>query len=50
LTSFQNLLPAYRKAARGKRKKVATAAFEFNLEGRLIEIQEQLRNGHRQPK
>jgi retron-type reverse transcriptase len=43
LTSFFNLFLAYRKAARGKRSQAAVAAFEFDLEGRLLQLQRELR-------
>jgi RNA-directed DNA polymerase len=42
LTSFTNLYWAFRKAAKGKRGNAAVAAFEFNLEEHLIQIQQEL--------
>ena len=36
LTSFANLLLAFRKAGRGKRGKPAAAAFEYHLETNLF--------------
>ncbi|MBM4430327.1 MAG: RNA-dependent DNA polymerase, partial [Chloroflexi bacterium] len=44
VTDFRNLCLAYRKAARGKRGQPAVAAFEFDLEGQLLRLQEELRN------
>ncbi len=44
LTSWDNLLLAFRKAARGKRGKPNVAAFEYWLEENLIELQEELRS------
>ena len=43
IISFQNLLLAYRLAARGKRSKAEVAAFELNLEPNLFALQEELR-------
>ena len=42
LTNFSNLYWAFRKAAKGKRGNAAVAAFEFNLEDHLIQIQGEL--------
>ncbi len=42
LTNFANLYWAFRKAAKGKRGNAAVAAFEFDLEDHLIQIQEEL--------
>ncbi len=42
LTSWQNLLSAYQKAAKGKRGKPNVAAFEYNLEENLVELQQEL--------
>jgi len=41
--SWDNLLLAYNKAARGKRGKAPAAAFEFRLEDNLLELAEELR-------
>jgi RNA-directed DNA polymerase len=49
LTSFQNLYRAYRKAARGKRGQPAVAAFEFDLEGQLFQLQSDLQTRAYQP-
>jgi RNA-directed DNA polymerase len=49
ITTFDNLYWAYRAAAKGKRAKPAVAAFEFNLEANLIELQEQLQSGLYRP-
>jgi hypothetical protein len=45
LISFENLLEAYRKAARGKRRKPSVATFEYHLEENLFELQTELREG-----
>src|SRR3990170_5952435 len=42
ITAFENLRLAFKKAARGKRKSRAVAAFEFDLEANLLSLQEQL--------
>jgi hypothetical protein len=42
LVSFDNLLAAYRKAAKGKRGQVEIADFEFHLERNLFTLQEEL--------
>jgi retron-type reverse transcriptase len=49
LISFENLLKAYRKAARGKRSKPSVALFEYHLEENLFELQTELREGSYQP-
>jgi retron-type reverse transcriptase len=49
LTSFANLHQAYRRARRGKRRSPAVAAFEFNLEGNLFALQDELMNGSYTP-
>ena len=43
LTSWPNLLLAYRKASKGKRGKANVAAFEYLLEDNLCRLQEELR-------
>jgi hypothetical protein len=43
LTSWDNLLLAFRKAARGKRGNPNVAAFEHRLEDNLCQLQEELR-------
>jgi len=45
LVSFDNLLHAFRKAARGKRAKPAVAAFEYDLEANLLALQAALNAG-----
>ena len=40
---FGNLYMAYLEAARGKRGHSDVAAFEFNLEDNLLQLQEELR-------
>jgi RNA-directed DNA polymerase len=42
LTDWDNLLNAFRKAARGKRGRPAVAAFEYRLEENLFELQAEL--------
>jgi len=42
LCSFENLLRAYRDAARGKRSHLDVAAFDYHLEGRLLYLRRQL--------
>jgi RNA-directed DNA polymerase len=49
LTSWENLLLAYRKAAKGKRGKPYVAAFEHRLEDNLLELQTELRAQTYQP-
>jgi RNA-directed DNA polymerase len=44
LISFENLYRAARNARRGKRNKSPVEAFEFHLEGNLVELRESLRN------
>jgi hypothetical protein len=45
LTSWENLLRAYRDAARGKRGHPAVAAFEHRLEEQLTELRHELQAG-----
>ncbi|MCZ7674127.1 MAG: reverse transcriptase/maturase family protein [Chloroflexi bacterium] len=49
VVSWENLLEAYRKAARGKRGKLAAASFEFGLADRLLDLQADLLAGSYQP-
>ena len=42
ITSFENLFTAWRRAARGKRKKADVAEFEFDLEENLLQLQQEL--------
>ena len=42
LISWENLLQAYKKAARGKRGQANVACFEFSLENHLIDLQAEL--------
>lgn len=49
ITDFPTLLAAFRKARRGKRNRQEVAAFEFDLESNLFELQEELRNRTYQP-
>jgi RNA-directed DNA polymerase len=44
LTSWPNLVHAWRKAARGKRGTASVAAFEYRAEEQLAALQEQLRS------
>jgi len=45
ITTFENLLLAYRKAARGKRSRSSAASFEFQLEENLVELHQELTEG-----
>lgn len=49
LTSFANLLQAYRNARRGKRSKSGVAEFGLNLEHEVLALQRSLRTGSYQP-
>jgi retron-type reverse transcriptase len=49
ITSFANLLLAFRKASLGKRRKATVAAFEYHLEENLFQLQEELRSGAYRP-
>lgn len=49
LTSWSNLLLAYRKAAKGKRGKPGAALFEYRLEDNLLQLQRELRQGVYRP-
>lgn len=49
VTSFENLLLAFRKASLGKRGKASVAAFEYHLEENLFGLQEELRSGVYRP-
>ena len=42
ITAFENLRRAFKKAARGKRKRGDVAAFEYHLEANLLALQEEL--------
>ena len=42
VTQFENMLDAYRKAARGKRSQPQVAAFEFEREHNLLQLQREL--------
>ncbi len=49
ITSFANLYAAYRKARRGKRDRREVAAFEFDLESNLFDLQRELEEESYQP-
>jgi RNA-directed DNA polymerase len=49
VTSFENLLLAFRKASLGKRSKASVAAFEYHLEENLFGLQEELQSGAYRP-
>jgi len=49
ITSFANLLLAFRKASLGKRRKATVAAFEYRLEENLFRLQEELRSDAYRP-
>ena len=42
ICDFDNLYQAYRKARRGKRRRAQVYRFEFDLEGNLLRLQEEL--------
>ncbi|MDX9993066.1 MAG: reverse transcriptase domain-containing protein [Anaerolineales bacterium] len=49
LVSFENLLMAYKQAAKGRRGRISVAAFEHTLETALSELRNELREGCYQP-
>jgi retron-type reverse transcriptase len=49
LCSFENLLYAYRRAARGKRSRPDVAAFDYHLESHLLRLRDQLRQHRYRP-
>lgn len=49
ITEFENLYQSFKKAARGKRKKSDVAAFEYDLEGNLFALQDELQSENYQP-
>jgi len=49
ICTFENLYIAYRAARKGKRSKASVAAFEFNQEGELAQLQSDLRDKTYQP-
>ncbi len=49
MTSFGNLYAAWRKARRGKAANAEVAAFELDLEGRLLGLSRSLRDGSYSP-
>ena len=49
VVAWENLLQAYRQAARGKRGRAAAAAFEFQVADRLLTLQDELREGSYRP-
>ncbi|MCP4935127.1 MAG: RNA-dependent DNA polymerase, partial [bacterium] len=49
LTSWDNLLWAYQRAAKGKRGKANVAAFEHRLEDNLLQLQTELQSKTYQP-
>ncbi len=49
IVSFENIHLAFRKAARGKRSRPSTAAFEFHLEENLVALHQELVSGAYQP-
>jgi hypothetical protein len=48
-TAWENLLRAWRKAARGKRGKPGVARFEYQVADRLLMLQSTLRSGTWKP-
>jgi RNA-directed DNA polymerase len=49
LSSFENLLGAFARAARGKRARAPVATFEHRLADRVLELQQTLRTGTYRP-
>ena len=49
LISFENLLKAAKLAQRGKRSKINTAQFNFNLESEIWNLQKELADGAYRP-
>jgi RNA-directed DNA polymerase len=49
IVAFENLYLAYRKAAKGKRGQPNVAAFEFDLEANLFQLQSELRDKRYRP-
>lgn len=49
VTSFENLLLAFRKARKGTRTRPEVTEYSFHLEGRLLDLQERLLGGIYQP-
>jgi RNA-directed DNA polymerase len=49
LTSFENLLMAYRQARRGKGRRLGVAEFGLNFEHELFSLQRELQNGSYRP-
>jgi retron-type reverse transcriptase len=49
VSSWDNLLLAYQKAAKGKRGKANVAVFELGLEDNLLQLQKELRAGDYRP-
>ena len=49
VTSFENLLLAFRKARRGKRRRPPVADFELEMEKQLLALQRELRQGEYTP-
>ena len=47
--TFENLHTAYRRARKGKRCRVEVAAFEFDMEHHLLQLQSELRDGTYRP-
>ena len=49
INSFENLLTAAHNAAKGKRFQPQIARFNLNLEGNLLDIQQELHDGTYSP-
>jgi RNA-directed DNA polymerase len=49
LCSFDNLWLAFHQARKGKRSKAEVAAFEYNLERNLLDLEHELREGNYRP-
>ena len=49
ITSFENLLLAFRKAAKGRRSRASVAEFDLNLAENLLALQRELKEGRYEP-
>lgn len=49
ITSFENLLLAFRKAAKGRRRRASVAEFDLNLAENLLKLQTELKEGRYHP-
>ena len=49
ITSFENLLLAFKKSAKGRRSRASVAEFKLNLEENLLKLQRELKEGGYKP-